>query len=106
VIRQARQQTDVSADYAAEMVRQTLFEKYGESIYSSGYKAITTLRRAQQAAADLAVWRGIADYDQRHGYRGPEKEVSLPLTRPIAKRPSPTRWKISRQSATCCLPSS
>jgi len=78
VIRQARQQTDVSADYVAEMVRQTLFEKYGESIYSSGYKAVTTLRRAQQAAADLAVWQGIADYDQRHGYRGPEKEISLP----------------------------
>ncbi|MDA8129157.1 MAG: penicillin-binding protein 1A [Betaproteobacteria bacterium] len=78
VIRQTRQETDVSADYAAEMVRQALFEKYGESIYSSGYKAVTTLRRAQQAAADVAVWQGIADYDQRHGYRGPEKEVSLP----------------------------
>ncbi len=78
VIRQARQQTDVSADYVAEMVRQALFEKYGESIYSSGYKAVTTLRRAQQAAANLAVWHGIADYDQRHGYRGPEKQVSLP----------------------------
>jgi penicillin-binding protein 1A len=78
VIRQARQQTDVPADYAAEMVRQTLFEKYGESIYSSGYKAVTTLRRNQQAAANLATWQGIADYDQRHGYRGPEKQISLP----------------------------
>ena len=78
VIRQARQQTDVSADYAAEMVRQTLFEKYGESIYSSGIKAVTTLKRAQQASANLAVWQGIADYDLRHGYRGPEKQISLP----------------------------
>jgi penicillin-binding protein 1A len=78
VIRQARQQTDLPADYAAEMVRQTLFEKYGESIYSSGYKVVTTLRRAQQAAANVAVWQGIADYDQRYGYRGPEKQLSLP----------------------------
>jgi len=78
VIRQARQQTDVAADYAAEMVRQTLFEKYGESIYSSGYKAVTTLRRKQQAAANLAVWQGVADYDLRHGYRGPEKQIDLP----------------------------
>jgi len=78
VVRQARQQTDVAADYAAEMVRQALFEKYGESIYSSGYKAVTTLRRAQQAAANQAVWQGIVDYDQRHGYRGPEKQISLP----------------------------
>jgi penicillin-binding protein 1A len=78
VIRQERQHTSVDADFAAEMVRQALFEKYGESIYSSGYKAVTTLRSAQQAAATLAVWQGIADYDQRHGYRGPEKQIQLP----------------------------
>ena len=78
VIRETRPQADVSADYAAEMVRQVLFEKYGESIYSSGFKAVTTLRRAQQVAANQAVWQGIASYDQRHGYRGPEKQVTLP----------------------------
>ncbi|MFO7543410.1 MAG: penicillin-binding protein 1A [Thiobacillus sp.] len=78
VIRKARQQTDVVADHAAEMVRQTLFEKYGESIYSSGFKAVTTLRSKQQTAANQAVWQGIADYDQRHGYRGPEKQITLP----------------------------
>jgi penicillin-binding protein 1A len=74
-------QTDVSANYAAEMVRQALFEKYGESIYRSGFKAITTLRRAQQAAADQAVWQGIIDYDIRHGYRGPEKQIQLPANK-------------------------
>jgi penicillin-binding protein 1A len=78
VVRPYRRQTDVSADYAAEMVRQALFEKYGESVYRAGYKAVTTLVRTQQTAADLAVWQGIADYDQRHGYRGPEKQISLP----------------------------
>jgi len=78
VIRQARPQAEVRADYAAEMVRQVLFEKYGESIYSSGYKVVTTLRRTQQTAANRAVWEGIADYDLRHGYRGPEKQISLP----------------------------
>jgi penicillin-binding protein 1A len=78
VIHETRRQADVSADYATEMVRQALFEKYGESIYSSGYKVITTLNRAQQAAADKAVWQGVADYDIRHGYRGPEKQISLP----------------------------
>jgi len=78
VIRQERQHTNVDADFAAEMVRQALFEKYGESIYSSGYKAVTTLRSAQQAAATQAVWQGVVDYDQRHGYRGPEKQIPLP----------------------------
>jgi penicillin-binding protein 1A len=81
VVRQTRQQTDVPADYAAEMVRQTLFEKFGESIYSSGIKAVTTLQRDQQAAANQAVWQGIADYDLRHGYRGPEKQISLPANK-------------------------
>jgi penicillin-binding protein 1A len=78
VIRPARQLTGVPAGYAAEMVRQALFEKYGESIYSSGYKVVTTLNRGQQAAANRAVWQGIADYDLRYGYRGPESQVSLP----------------------------
>lgn len=78
VIRPPRRQTDVVADYAAEMVRQALFEKYGEAIYSSGYKAVTTLVAEQQRAANLAVWEGVADYDRRHGYRGPEKQIVLP----------------------------
>jgi penicillin-binding protein 1A len=77
VIRQGRQHVNVDADFAAEMVRQALFEKYGESIYSSGYKAVTTLRSSQQAAANRAVLQGIIDYDQRHGYRGPEKQIQL-----------------------------
>lgn len=78
VIRPVRQRTEVVADFAAEMVRQALFERYGESIYSSGLKAVTTLKRAQQAAANQSVWQGIADYDQRHGYRGPEGQIDLP----------------------------
>ena len=78
VVRESRLPVDVVADFAAEMVRQTLFEKYGETIYSSGYKAITTIRRSHQTAANRALWRGVADYDHRHGYRGPEKKIELP----------------------------
>ncbi|MFP5408714.1 MAG: penicillin-binding protein 1A [Gammaproteobacteria bacterium] len=78
VIRQTRPQAEVAADHAAEMVRQTLFEKYGEAIYSSGFKAVTTLRRDAQLAANQAVWHGIADYDRRYGYRGPETQITLP----------------------------
>ncbi len=78
LVREARPPVDVVADYAAEMVRQALFEKYGETIYSSGYKAITTLQRSHQAAANRALWNGVTDYDRRHGYRGPEKKIMLP----------------------------
>lgn len=77
VVREARKQTDVVAAYAAEMVRQTLFEKYGEAVYNSGYKATTTLLRAQQDAANRALWNGVLDYDLRHLYRGPEAQLTL-----------------------------
>jgi penicillin-binding protein 1A len=79
IVREARPPVDVVADYAAEMVRQALFEKYGETIYSSGYRAITTLLRGQQLAANRALWNGVSDYDHRHGYRGPEKKLPLSL---------------------------
>ncbi len=71
---------DVSAhaDYAAEMVRQAMFETYGEEAYSRGLTVYTTIRKADQEAAYNAVRRGVMDYDRRHGYRGPEGYVSLP----------------------------
>ncbi len=79
VIRREKRVVDVPADYAAEMVRQTLVQQYGEdALYSTGYKVITTIRRAHQEAANQALWRGVLDYDHRHGYRGPEKQLRLP----------------------------
>ena len=66
------------ADYVAEMVRQTIFETYGEDSYSRGLTVYTTIRKADQEAAYSAVRKGVIDYDRRHGYRGPEGFVSLP----------------------------
>jgi penicillin-binding protein 1A len=67
-----------NGDFAAEMVRQFMVSTYGEGVYSSGYKVITTLYRANQDAAWKAVKQGVLDYDRRHGYRGPEDQVQLP----------------------------
>ncbi|HTS21397.1 MAG TPA: penicillin-binding protein 1A [Casimicrobiaceae bacterium] len=71
---------DVSAhaDYVAEMVRQTIFDTYGEESYSRGITVYTTIRKSDQEAAYNAVRHGVMDYDRRHGYRGPETYVSLP----------------------------
>ena len=71
--------SEVNADYAAEMVRQAMFERYQEAIYSSGMKVYTTLRKADQEAASQALRQGVLDYDHRHGYRGPEGFVELPV---------------------------
>jgi penicillin-binding protein 1A len=68
----------VNADYVTEMVRQFMVERYQDAAYTSGFKVYTTLRKADQDAAERAVRKGVLDYDQRHGYRGPEGFIELP----------------------------
>jgi penicillin-binding protein 1A len=65
----------LDAPYLAEMVRKFMVEKYGEESYSKGYQVYTTLSSSQQQAAQAAVFKGLLDYDIRHGYRGPEKHL-------------------------------
>ena len=69
------QSPDLIADYVSEIVRQAMFDRYGESIYSSGMKVYTTILKNNQQAANSAVFQSVMEYDQRHGYRGPEKLV-------------------------------
>ncbi|MEC5218892.1 penicillin-binding protein 1A [Actimicrobium sp. GrIS 1.19] len=66
------------AEYAAEMVRQTLYAQYKDEVYTRGFTVITTLRSRDQDAAYAAVRRGVMDYERRHGYRGPEATIALP----------------------------
>lgn len=70
--------SSVSADYVAEMVRQAMYDRYQDAIYTSGMKVYTTIRKRDQEAADQALWQGVMDYDQRHGYRGVEGSIALP----------------------------
>jgi penicillin-binding protein 1A len=65
------------APYLAEMVRQAMVERYGDAAETSGYRVTTTVVSKDQEAADLAVREGLAEYEQRHGYRGPEGHVEL-----------------------------
>ncbi|MDR1423854.1 MAG: PBP1A family penicillin-binding protein [Azoarcus sp.] len=68
----------VHAEFIAEIARQIAVEKYGDKAYEGGYKIITTVKRAEQEAAYEALRKGVLDYDRRHGYRGPEKYLTLP----------------------------
>src|SRR5690348_7996149 len=77
-VHQTLQEYDTHAQFAAEMARQIVIESYGEEGYTRGLTVFTTLRKDDQAAAYAAVRRGVADYDRRHGYRGPEAYISLP----------------------------
>jgi penicillin-binding protein 1A len=66
------------AGHFAEMVRQALFERFHDEAYTRGFKVYTTLSIKHQQAAHLALRRGVLEYDQRHGYRGPEGYAALP----------------------------
>ncbi len=66
------------AESVAEMARQVVFEAYGDDAYTKGITVWTTVRKADQESAYVAVRRGVIDYDRRHGYRGPEGFVNLP----------------------------
>ena len=73
-----REAPAMHAEFVAEMARQVIFDAYGENAYTRGITVWTTIRRASQDAAYAAVRKGVIDYDQRHGYRGPDGFVNLP----------------------------
>ena len=72
---------DLEAPYVAEMVRKDMVEKYGEEAYSAGYVVTTTIRAELQAAANRGLKLALSQYDERHGYRGPEHYYEIDLGR-------------------------
>jgi penicillin-binding protein 1A len=81
VVRSKGYRFDTHAEYAAEMVRQYMYEQYKDDIYTNGFTVYTTLYSVEQNAAYGAVRRGVMDYDRRHGYRGAEAVIELPKDR-------------------------
>ncbi len=73
----SKQSRDFTADYVAEIVRQMLYERYQDAIYSSGMKVYTTIKKVNQEAANNAVLLGILEYQRRQGYQKPEKNIDL-----------------------------
>ena len=68
---------EVDAQYVAEMVRNEMQAKYGDDVYTAGYKVFTTVDSRLQAAATVALRTGLLEYDRRHGYRGATAKVDL-----------------------------
>lgn len=67
---------ELSAPHLAEMVRQKIYEDYGEQAYTSGLKVYTTIDGNLQAAANNALANTLHAYDERHGYRSPTTKTS------------------------------
>lgn len=62
---------EVDAPYVAEMVRTELAAKYGDSLYTAGYRIYTSIDGHLQRSADWALRAALLEYDHRHGWRGP-----------------------------------
>src|SRR5690606_6175324 len=63
---------ELEAPYVAEMARLEMLERFGPAAYTDGYHVYTTVDSHLQTLANQALRDGLIEYDQRHGYRGPE----------------------------------
>ena len=75
----------VHAEYVAEMTRQMVYDQYKEDAYTRGLNVYTTITKADQDAAYLALRRGVMEYEKRHGYRGPEGYMEIPASKEEAE---------------------
>jgi len=75
----------VHAEYVAEMARKLVYDQFKDDTYTRGLNVFTTITKADQDAAYLAVRRGVMDYEKRHGYRGPEGYMELPAGKDAAE---------------------
>ncbi len=72
-----RSDIELDAPYIAEMVRQQLYEQYGEALYTDGYRVWTTINSRMQNEATAALRRGLLDYTDDHGYKGAEASIEI-----------------------------
>jgi len=68
----------IRADYLVEMVRQVVFERYGEEAYTSGLRVYTTVDAQAQRDAYAAMRQGVLNFERNQFYRGPERFIDLP----------------------------
>ncbi|MCC8405075.1 penicillin-binding protein 1A [Paraburkholderia sp. MMS20-SJTN17] len=79
VVKGLGKEYSVHAEYVAEMVRQMMYAQYREEAYTRGLNVVTTIDSADQDVAYHALRKGLMDYERRHGYRGPEAFIDLPV---------------------------
>jgi penicillin-binding protein 1A len=96
---------EVSALYLAEMVRQKLFELYGEQAYTSGFKVYTTINGTLQTTANQALNDTLHAYDERHGYRHSSlnKDIHFSELPDIGDTMPATVLRVKNNTATASL---
>jgi penicillin-binding protein 1A len=68
-------ETEVDADYVAEMARSEMVRRFGEDAYTDGYTVTLTVDGEKQQVATEALRNGLEAYDRRHGFRGPIGQI-------------------------------
>lgn len=68
-------ETEVDADYVAEMARSEMVRRFGEDAYTDGYTVTLTVDGKKQQVATEALRDGLEAYDRRHGFRGPIGQI-------------------------------
>jgi penicillin-binding protein 1A len=72
-------ETTVYAPHMAEMVRNVIYQQFGEEGYTNGLKVYTTLNAKLQEQANAALRDGLMDYEKRHGgLRKPTQNLGKP----------------------------
>ncbi|MGM0769413.1 MAG: penicillin-binding protein 1A [Pseudomonadota bacterium] len=67
--------TEVDADFVAEMARTEIVRQFGDKAYTDGYRVRLTVDSTKQQQATLALRGGLEAYDRRHGFRGPIGQI-------------------------------
>lgn len=75
----------LNAPYVAEMARAWAVAHYGEEAYTSGLNIYTTVTSKLQKAANNAAIDNVLNYDERHGYRGPQRVLWQPDQTPFTQ---------------------
>ena len=66
------QSIDQNSLYVAEMVRQQMYEKYGDAAYTQGFRVYTTVNSQDQDIATQALRKALTNFDKGSAYRGAE----------------------------------
>ncbi len=67
----------VRAEYVAELARQLVSDVFHDEAYTRGLNVYTTISSGDQQLAYEALRTQVLAYDQRYGYRGPERQLDL-----------------------------
>ena len=70
-------ETEVDADYIAEMARAEMVRRFGDEAYTDGYSVTLTVDGLKQQTATQALRAGLESYDRRHGFRGAVGQIDI-----------------------------